>query len=205
MKKVLLLLCAVSIAASLAACADKTEENDKVVPDGVEDEIQNPEEDANADAKAADDSANTEEDGQPFDPLGAHFAGRWVNDSGTSAELQIIGDGTEPFQIIGRIYETPTEFIQYEILADHAISDDGSSGLLVTEYQCYKMMDLGGGMFEISILPEMSDEILFVYDNTSASGMEYVTWYYKDDDSDVITFIRTETDEYMLPVEKLRN
>ena len=200
MKKALLLLCAASIAASLAACADKAEENDKVIPDGVDDEIETP----------ADDTKTEEQDDETeenllFDPQGSHFAGRWVNDSGTSAELQIVGDGTEPFQVIARVYETPTEFYQYEIVADHAVSTDGSSGLLVTDYQRYKIMDLGGGMFEITTIPGKIDEMLLVYDNTSSPGMEYVTWFYTEDDSDIITFIRTDTDDYMLPVEKIRN
>ena len=39
---------------------------------------------------------NLPEDGQRFDPLGAHFAGQWVNERSSRCALQITGNGVAP-------------------------------------------------------------------------------------------------------------
>ena len=140
----------------------------------------------------------TQEDGQRFDPLGAHFSGQWVNELSSRCALQITGDGVDPFGIAIRWSNSAVSFSQWEMTAVHEITENGESRLVAQDCVRYDVTYLSDTEFEYET--QKIGEMQLAYDNTD--GKETIRWVYNLDSSDECTLVR-ENDQVLNPFESV--
>ena len=137
------------------------------------------------------------QDGQRFDPLGAHFAGQWVNELSSRCVLQIIGNGVEPFQIIVRWSTSAASFSQWEMTAVHEITETGSSRLVVQDCVRYDVTYLTDTAFQYEAV-----EVGAMQLDYSNNGNESILWVYDPDLASECTLVR-ESYQVLYPLESI--
>ena len=131
----------------------------------------------------------TKEDGQRFDPLGAHFAGQWVNELSSRCALQIEGNGVGPFKVTVRWSNSAFSYSQWEMTASHKITDDGSSQLVSADCVRYDVTYVSESEFEYETV-EIGDMQL----DYSNDGKETIRWTYNTETGDECIFVRESYD-----------
>ena len=132
---------------------------------------------------------NVPEDGQRFDPLGAHFAGQWVNEISARCVMQITGDGVGPFKVIVRWSNSAFSFSQWEMTAVHEITETGDSRLVAQDCVRYEVTYSS----ETAFTYETVEIGAMQFDYSNAEGKETVRWPYAPDEADDCIFIRENT------------
>ena len=141
---------------------------------------------------------STQEDGQQFDPLGAHFAGQWVNELSSRCVLQITGNGVGPFKVTVRWSNSAFSFSQWEMTAVHEITETGTSRLVAQDCVRYDVTYLNETEFEYETVEIGAMQL--DYDNTD--GKETILWAYETDVADECTLVR-ENDQVLNPIESV--
>ena len=137
-------------------------------------------------------------DGQRFDPLGAHFAGQWVNELSSRCVLQIIGNGTSPFKVVVRWSNSAFSFSQWEMTAVHEITETGESRLVAQDCVRYDVTYLSESEFEYETVEIGAMQL----DYSNANGKETIHWVYEPNTGDECIFVR-ENQEVLYPIDSV--
>ena len=138
------------------------------------------------------------EDGQRFDPLGAHFAGQWVNELSSRCVLQITGNGVGPFRVTVRWSNSAFSFSQWEMTAVHEITETGDSRLVAQDCVRYDVTYSSETEFTYETVEIGTMQL----DYSNANGKETIHWAYELDAADECTFVR-ENDQVLYPIESV--
>ena len=141
---------------------------------------------------------SAQEDGQRFDPLGAHFAGQWVNELSSRCVLQITGNGVGPFRVTVRWSNSAFSFSQWEMTAVHEITETGDSRLVAQDCVRYDVTYLSETEFAYEAVEIGTMQL----DYSNANGKETIRWAYELDVADECTFVR-ENDQVLNPIESV--
>ena len=141
---------------------------------------------------------STQEDGQRFDPLGAHFAGQWVNEISSRCVLQTIGNGVGPFRVTVRWSNSAFSFSQWEMTAIHQITETGDSRLVAQDCVRYDVTYSSETEFTYETVEIGTMQL----DYSNANGKETIRWAYELDAADECTFVR-ENDQVLYPIESV--
>ena len=141
---------------------------------------------------------NVPEDGQRFDPLGAHFAGQWVNEYSSRCVLQIIGNGVGPFKVIVYWSNSAFSFSQWEMTAVHEITENGDSRLVAQDCVRYDVTYQS----ETAFTYEAVEIGAMQFDYANVGGKETIRWPYELEVADECVFIR-ENDQVLHPVQSV--
>ena len=115
-----------------------------------------------------------QETGQRFDPLGAHFAGQWVNELSSRCVLQVIGNGVGPFKVTVRWSNSAFSFSQWEMNAVHEITETGDSRLTAQDCVRYDVTYLSETAFAYETVEIGAMQL----DYSSTNGKETIRWAY---------------------------
>ena len=137
---------------------------------------------------------SVQEDGQRFDPLGAHFAGQWVNELSSRCVLQITGNGVGPFKVTVHWSNSAFSFSQWEMTAVHEITETGDSRLVAKDCVRYDVTYLSETEFAYEAVELGTMQL----DYSSNNGKETILWAYELDVADECTFVR-ENDQILNP------
>lgn len=135
------------------------------------------------------------EDGQRFDPLGAHFAGQWVNELSPRCVLQITGNGVGPFRVTVRWSNSAFSFSQWEMTAVHEITETGDSRLAARDCVRYDVTYQSETAFTYETVEIGTMELDY-----SNNGRETIRWIYEPDTADTCIFVR-ENDQVLYPLQ----
>ena len=138
------------------------------------------------------------EDGQRFDPLGAHFAGQWVNELSSRCVLQITGNGVGPFRVTVRWSNSAFSFSQWEMTAVHEITETGDSRLAAQDCVRYDVTYQSETAFTYETVEIGAMEL----DYSNANGKEIIRWVYEPDTADECVFVR-ENDQILYPIQSV--
>ena len=138
------------------------------------------------------------EDGQRFDPLGAHFAGQWVNELSSRCVLQITGNGVGPFRVTVRWSNSAFSFSQWEMTAVHEITETGDSRLAAQDCVRYDVTYQSETAFTYETVEIGAMEL----DYSNANGKEIIRWVYEPDTADECVFVR-ENDQVLYPIQSV--
>lgn len=141
---------------------------------------------------------SVQEDGQRFDPLGAHFAGQWVNERSSRCVLQITGNGVGPFKVTVHWSNSAFSFSQWEMTAVHEITETGDSRLVAQDCVRYDVTYLS----ETEFVYEAVEIGTMQLDYSSNNGKETILWAYELDAADACTFVR-ENDQVLNPIQSV--
>ena len=141
---------------------------------------------------------SAQEDGQRFDPLGAHFAGQWVNELSSRCVLQIIGDGVGPFKVTVCWSNSAFSYSQWEMTAVHEITETGDSRLVAQDCVRYDVTYLSETEFTYETVEIGAMQL----DYSNAGGKETVHWTYEPDAADECIFVR-ESDQILNPIQSV--
>ena len=141
---------------------------------------------------------SAQEDGQRFDPLGAHFTGQWVNELSSRCVLQITGSGVGPFKVTVHWSNSAFSFSQWEMTAVHEITETGDSRLVAQDCVRYDVTYLSETEFEYEAV-EIGTMRL---DYSNNNGKENILWAYELDVADECTFVR-ENDQVLNPIKSV--
>ena len=141
---------------------------------------------------------SAQEDGQRFDPLGAHFAGQWVNELSSRCVLQIIGDGVGPFKVTVCWSNSAFSYSQWEMTAVHEITETGDSRLVAQDCVRYDVTYLSETEFTYETVEIGAMQL----DYSNAGGKETVHWTYESDAADECIFVR-ESDQILNPIQSV--
>ena len=141
---------------------------------------------------------SAQEDGQRFDPLGAHFAGQWVNEYSSRCVLQIIGNGVGPFKVVVRWSNSAFSFSQWEMTAVHEITETGDSRLTAQDCVRYDVTYLS----ETAFTYETAQIGAMQLDYSNVGGKETIRWVYGPDTADECIFVR-ENNQVLYPIQSI--
>ena len=141
---------------------------------------------------------NAAEDGQRFDPLGAHFAGQWVNERSSRCVLQITGNGVGPFEVTVRWSNSAYSFSQWEMTAVHEITETGDSRLVAQDCVRYDVTYVS----ETAFTYETVEIGAMQFDYSNVSGKETIRWPYEPDAADEGVFVR-ENSQVLNPIQSI--
>ena len=141
---------------------------------------------------------NIPEDGQRFDPLGAHFAGQWVNEDSSRCALQIIGNGVGPFKVTVRWSNSAFSFSQWEMTAVHEITESGDSRLVAQDCVRYDVTYQS----ETAFTYEAVEIGAMQFDYANIGGKETIRWPYELDVADECVFVR-ENNQVINPIQSV--
>ena len=141
---------------------------------------------------------NAAEDGQRFDPLGAHFAGQWVNERSSRCVLQITGNGVGPFEVTVRWSNSAYSFSQWEMTAVHEITETGDSRLVAQDCVRYDVTYVS----ETAFTYETVEIGAMQFDYSNVSGKETIRWPYEPDAADECVFVR-ENSQVLNPIQSI--
>lgn len=133
---------------------------------------------------------------------GLCFEGFWVTDSSqySAAEIRMIGSGI--YRIVGRVYSSSNEYIQYECEALNEIDENGQNTLRILVCDSYDIAEIDVGIVEIEKLPFSMGDMYMIYNSFEES--EYCTWFFSEDKN--IAFVRADSYPVdLLRVEEMRN
>ena len=139
---------------------------------------------------------SVQQDGQRFDPLGAHFAGQWVNELSSRCVLQILGNGVEPFKVTVRWSNSAYAFSQWEMTAVHVITETGDSRLVAQDCVRYDVTYLNETEFEYETVEIGAMQL----DYCNTEGKETIRWAY--DTAEECVFVR-ENYQVLNPIEPI--
>ena len=139
------------------------------------------------------------EDGQRFDPLGAHFAGQWVNERSSRCALQITGNGVGPFKVIIRWSNSAFSYSQWEMTAVHEITESGDSRLVAKDCVRYDVTYLNDTEYDY----EAVEIGAMQFDYANADGKETIRWPYELDVADECVFLR-ENNQVLHPIQPIQ-
>ena len=142
---------------------------------------------------------NLPEDGQRFDPLGAHFAGQWVNERSARCALQITGNGVGPFKVIIRWSNSAFSYSQWEMTAVHEITESGDSRLVAKDCVRYDVTYLNDTEYDY----EAVEIGAMQFDYASVDGKETIRWPYELDVADECVFVR-ENNQVLHPIQPIQ-
>ncbi len=142
---------------------------------------------------------NLPEDGQRFDPLGAHFAGQWVNELSSRCALQITGNGVDPFKVIVYWSNSAFSYSQWEMTAVHEITESGDSRLVAKDCVRYDVTYLNATEYDY----ETVEIGAMQFDYANADGKETIRWPYEPDVADECVFVR-ESDQVLHPIQPVQ-
>ena len=141
---------------------------------------------------------NAAEDGQRFDPLGAHFAGQWVNERSSRCVLQITGNGVGPFEVTVRWSNSAYSFSQWEMTAVHESTETGDSRLVAQDCVRYDVTYVS----ETAFTYETVEIGAMQFDYSNVSGKETIRWPYEPDAADECVFVR-ENSQVLNPIQSI--
>ena len=141
---------------------------------------------------------SAQEDGQRFDPLGAHFAGQWVNELSSRCILQTIGNGVGPFKLVIRWSNSAFSYSQWEMTAVHEITETGSSRLVAQDCVRYDVTYRNETEYDVETVEIGTAQL----DYSNANGKETIRWAYELDAADECTFVR-ESYQVLNPIKSL--
>lgn len=118
--------------------------------------------------------AAMEQDGQPFDPLGAHFAGQWVHENTGRCAAQITGNGVGPFKVTIHWSNSAFSYSQWEMTGVHQRTPMGGSRLVVQDCVRYDVTYVEENKAEYTAVEIGALEL----DYSNSFGRETIRWDY---------------------------